>query len=273
MNRDLQVHCIGCHNNTEGRLCQFCEPLYYNSYNQNRAHHIKNFQHIWRIPVDCKPCQCHPEGSKSPVCRQEKMGEFEVGSCDCKPGYTGNNCDKCDEKFNMTRPLYIIAPEGDHWVERGIADEQQIINPEYNRISYPYKTWQDFNRKGIYPTNKIFDSESFYEYPICVKASCPIIAGAKKSYSRNGKKNQNPEKIRADKVCTAHGDSGAVCEFGNCKCTENSQPRYHGKVCEYKWEKKDVEEELKAITGATIARNKVFSLILSFMVLVLVVPY
>lgn len=279
--RDLQVHCIGCHNNTEGRLCQNCEPLYYNEYNKDRARHLKNFQHIWRVPVECKPCMCHPEGSKSAVCHQEETETHKVGSCECKDGYKGKNCDSCDENFNMTRPLSIVAPQhgdgkrrgGDiddsenfdkvFWRERPIHDDLRITEARYNKISYPYKTWRQFNDKGILPTNNMFDPESFYEYPICVPASCPIVAtvGSGGSYRT---KTPTKETNAANRVCSENGDHGASCEMGNCKCTENSQPRYHGKLCEFKWEKKDVEEELRAITGGGATTSSFITLRLFF---------
>ena len=124
---------------------------------------------------------CHPEGSKSAVCHQEETETHKVGSCECKDGYKGKNCDSCDENFNMTRPLSIVAPQhgdgkrrggGDiddsenfdkvFWRERPIHDDLRITEARYNKISYPYKTWRQFNDKGILPTNNMFDPESFY---------------------------------------------------------------------------------------------------------------
>ena len=83
----------------------------------------------------------------------------------------------------------------------------------------------------LLPTSPVYTPDTFYEYPICIKASCPIVAnrGAGGSFqSRPNKAN-----MEANKVCNEHGDSSATCEMGNCKCTESSQPRYHGKLCEH----------------------------------------
>ena len=135
------------------------------------------------------------------------------------------------------------------WRERPIYDDLHITDSRYNKISYPYKTWRQFNDKGILPTNKMFDPDSFYEYPICIKASCPIIIS--RGVGSSFRRQPTNETVQANRVCSRNGDHQATCKMGNCKCTENSQPRYHGKLCEFKWEKKDVEEELRAITGAT----------------------
>ncbi|XP_071006528.1 laminin subunit alpha-2 isoform X1 [Oncorhynchus clarkii lewisi] len=79
--------CVGCTRNTAGVNCQTCADSYY------RATGLS--------PEDsdpCQPCSCDPEGSLSPACipdQSQAEGDLTAGSCHCKQGYGGQQCDRC----------------------------------------------------------------------------------------------------------------------------------------------------------------------------------
>ena len=66
-------YCIDCQRNTEGEHCQNCKNGFYRRSDWNN---------------ECTDCQCHKEGSLNKQCDPE-------GKCKCKPGVTGDKCDKC----------------------------------------------------------------------------------------------------------------------------------------------------------------------------------
>ncbi|XP_024124421.1 laminin subunit gamma-1 [Oryzias melastigma] len=65
-------HCRNCADNTDGPNCERCLDNYYRDQSGNR----------------CQPCSCSPIGSLSPQCDRG-------GVCACKPGVTGEKCDRC----------------------------------------------------------------------------------------------------------------------------------------------------------------------------------
>ncbi|KAL0967369.1 hypothetical protein UPYG_G00251370 [Umbra pygmaea] len=79
--------CVGCTSNTAGVNCQSCVDGYYRPTGVS--------------PDDldpCQPCSCDPSGSLSPACvpdQSQAVGELKAGSCRCKPGYGGQQCDRC----------------------------------------------------------------------------------------------------------------------------------------------------------------------------------
>ncbi|XP_025061969.1 laminin subunit gamma-2 isoform X2 [Alligator sinensis] len=68
--------CLNCMDNTDGVRCEGCKEGFY---------HQQNGEH-------CLPCSCNPRGSLSPQCDNH-------GQCSCKPGMTGEKCDRCELEF------------------------------------------------------------------------------------------------------------------------------------------------------------------------------
>ena len=119
---DLDVTCLNCNKNTEGSLCQTCKKGYFDTWQNKRIWRFKNMvgtldEKILKIEIDCQPCQCSLEGSKTYECEayptwgknfipkdnlsKSNMTVIEAGSCHCKTGYTGTHCDECDLKANF----------------------------------------------------------------------------------------------------------------------------------------------------------------------------
>ncbi|XP_075996096.1 laminin subunit gamma-1 [Genypterus blacodes] len=65
-------HCQNCADNTDGPNCERCLDNFYREQSGSR----------------CLSCSCNPVGSVSPQCDSR-------GVCACKPGVTGEKCDRC----------------------------------------------------------------------------------------------------------------------------------------------------------------------------------
>uniref|UniRef100_A0A1A8F8P7 Laminin subunit gamma-1 n=1 Tax=Nothobranchius korthausae TaxID=1143690 RepID=A0A1A8F8P7_9TELE len=70
-------HCRSCADNTDGPNCERCLDHYYRDTSGSR----------------CLPCSCSTVGSESPQCDNR-------GVCACKPGVTGEKCDRCQPGFH-----------------------------------------------------------------------------------------------------------------------------------------------------------------------------
>uniref|UniRef100_A0A6Q2Z0Q9 Laminin subunit gamma-1 n=1 Tax=Esox lucius TaxID=8010 RepID=A0A6Q2Z0Q9_ESOLU len=70
-------HCRFCADNTGGPNCERCLANYYRDGSGNR----------------CLPCNCNPVGSLATQCDN-------TGRCSCKPGVTGDKCDRCQPGFH-----------------------------------------------------------------------------------------------------------------------------------------------------------------------------
>ena len=75
--------CLGCTQNTTGSACELCAAGYYGN------------------PLltggSCQPCECpSAENNHAATCRRSQVGNF---LCQCKEGYTGPACDRCDYGF------------------------------------------------------------------------------------------------------------------------------------------------------------------------------
>ncbi|XP_027875481.1 laminin subunit gamma-1 [Xiphophorus couchianus] len=70
-------HCRNCADNTDGPNCERCLDNYHRDQSGNR----------------CLPCNCNSIGSESPQCNNR-------GVCACKPGVTGEKCDRCQPGFH-----------------------------------------------------------------------------------------------------------------------------------------------------------------------------
>ncbi|KAM7399997.1 hypothetical protein PAMA_004607 [Pampus argenteus] len=70
-------HCKNCADNTDGPNCERCLDNYYRDQSGSR----------------CLPCGCSDIGSESPQCDIR-------GVCVCKPGVTGEKCDRCQPGYH-----------------------------------------------------------------------------------------------------------------------------------------------------------------------------
>lgn len=69
-------HCIECRDFTSGAHCERCQDYYFRRSENER----------------CQPCNCNPTGSETEQCDMS-------GRCRCKPGVTGEKCDRCMPNF------------------------------------------------------------------------------------------------------------------------------------------------------------------------------
>ncbi|XP_053520767.1 laminin subunit alpha-2 isoform X4 [Artibeus jamaicensis] len=94
-NLSLNIHrkyigggvCINCTHNTAGINCETCVDGFFRPKGVSPNN-----------PRPCQPCHCGPVGSVSEVCvKDEKHARpgLGPGSCHCKPGFGGINCDRC----------------------------------------------------------------------------------------------------------------------------------------------------------------------------------
>lgn len=73
--------CIECAGNRDGPHCEICKPNHYIS-------PVKDA--FGRQP--CEACDCDPTGSTDLQCSID-------GKCQCKPGVTGDKCDRCEANY------------------------------------------------------------------------------------------------------------------------------------------------------------------------------
>ncbi|XP_028622252.1 laminin subunit alpha-2 [Grammomys surdaster] len=94
-NLSLNIHgkyigggvCINCTHNTAGINCETCTDGFFRPKGVSPSY-----------PRPCQPCHCDPAGSLSEVCvKDEKYARrgLKPGSCHCKTGFGGMNCDRC----------------------------------------------------------------------------------------------------------------------------------------------------------------------------------
>ncbi|KAF6293069.1 laminin subunit gamma 2 [Rhinolophus ferrumequinum] len=69
--------CLNCNDNTDGIHCERCKEGFYRHRERDR----------------CLPCNCNSKGSLSARCDSS-------GRCSCKPGVTGDRCDRCLPGFH-----------------------------------------------------------------------------------------------------------------------------------------------------------------------------
>ncbi|XP_058395887.1 laminin subunit gamma-2 [Diceros bicornis minor] len=69
--------CLNCNDNTDGIHCERCRAGFYRQRERDR----------------CLPCNCNSKGSLSARCDNS-------GRCSCKPGVTGDRCDRCLPGFH-----------------------------------------------------------------------------------------------------------------------------------------------------------------------------
>ncbi|XP_015668611.1 laminin subunit gamma-2 [Protobothrops mucrosquamatus] len=78
--------CLNCIDNTDGINCERCKEGFYRRSQQDR----------------CMPCNCNLRGSVSAQCDNH-------GRCHCKPGVTGDKCDRCQHNFHSFSEAGCIA--------------------------------------------------------------------------------------------------------------------------------------------------------------------
>ncbi|XP_063156026.1 laminin subunit alpha-3 [Candoia aspera] len=75
--------CIECQHNTAGINCEKC---------------LKGYYRPFGVPITavhgCIPCQCSTYGSYQDAC------DLTTGQCDCRPGFIGQQCDRCISTTN-----------------------------------------------------------------------------------------------------------------------------------------------------------------------------
>ncbi|MEQ2276403.1 Laminin subunit alpha-1, partial [Xenotaenia resolanae] len=77
--------CVNCQQNTTGINCETCRDGYY------RPAEVSPYSDF-----PCVECKCDLRGSKSSVCSKEDTDTgVSAGQCQCKEGFSGQQCDRC----------------------------------------------------------------------------------------------------------------------------------------------------------------------------------
>ncbi|KAL5106292.1 hypothetical protein TcWFU_006562 [Taenia crassiceps] len=79
--------CEDCRHHTTGEKCHQCIEGYYRDWTKPISH-----------PRVCIKCQCHPIGSIG-----NRPCDRKTGQCHCKPGVTGQTCNRCLDGYKQTR--------------------------------------------------------------------------------------------------------------------------------------------------------------------------
>ena len=281
-------------------MCQYCKKGYYDANKVDRIKKIRklnNYDNI-RLNVDCKPCNCHKEGSLSYICNQEpkwvkkadpykilhkngaldnqeiygaierikmlsiveKSGSHghshglvkhkdkdhhededhdidfqltkndveEAGTCTCRYGYRGTQCDICNHEQGLVEPGTQLKT----WWQRkkevfGIQDETKICVERACDFQHilDLATGKDTSANHFRNRNK--RSAKPYAKPYASAKSW--AASFPSSYAWTDPMTGEVTNVDVHQSCR-HKDTLAHCQDGNCMCTE----RFYGKYCENK---------------------------------------
>ena len=94
-------HCINCLDNRGGIHCEQCLPNHYINKRTNR----------------CTPCNCDETGSEDLQCNED-------GQCLCKPGVTGQRCERCEDNY------YDLSIYGCRFVFPNLHQKESFCRPE-----------------------------------------------------------------------------------------------------------------------------------------------
>uniref|UniRef100_A0A8R1DFE1 Uncharacterized protein n=1 Tax=Caenorhabditis japonica TaxID=281687 RepID=A0A8R1DFE1_CAEJA len=84
--------CNACKPGYTGQYCETCVAGYYGD-----PEHVGGF---------CAPCDCHPDGSLHGACNPLS------GQCECKPGVTGRDCSRCQERHAFINRVCTSCDQG-----------------------------------------------------------------------------------------------------------------------------------------------------------------
>ncbi|KAL5963072.1 Netrin-A [Taenia solium] len=88
--------CEDCRHHTTGEKCHQCIEGYYRDWTKPVSH-----------PRVCLKCQCHPIGSIG-----NRPCDRKTGQCHCKPGVTGQTCNRCLDGYKQTRSKITPCVKG-----------------------------------------------------------------------------------------------------------------------------------------------------------------
>ncbi|XP_049762590.1 laminin subunit alpha-1 [Schistocerca cancellata] len=76
--------CVNCSAHTTGNNCEQCVDGWYRPSGVSPDN-----------PNPCVPCDCNSSGATGNCAKDDTNGKV-AGACECKPGYSGYHCDRCD---------------------------------------------------------------------------------------------------------------------------------------------------------------------------------
>ena len=125
--------------NVMGLSCDQCRPGFTNLTASN--------------PEGCMSCGCHPIGSVDSTC------DPLTGVCTCKPGVTGDKCDRCADGF------FNFSPDGCQPCDcSALGSLSSVCNPVSGQCSC---------RTGVSGLNCSECADGFYSFSLgCINCSC-----------------------------------------------------------------------------------------------------
>uniref|UniRef100_T1KI06 Laminin subunit beta-1 n=1 Tax=Tetranychus urticae TaxID=32264 RepID=T1KI06_TETUR len=99
--------CLNCLDNTEGHRCERCSNGYYGN-------------PLMGINIPCRPCTCPgvPQSGSFHAERCELDLSTNLPRCFCKPGYTGDRCEQCDENYFIDSSPGPMSAKGTYEINK-----------------------------------------------------------------------------------------------------------------------------------------------------------